>query len=124
VPGKLQQGQCVGLLEAVELVSLLSTFKVGGLLYAYDLIAEASTISTTPLSAGHHEDVLDYPMRGFSQTIPESSSIPCTSMTSHSLAYSASSSSHPSDRIFKIIRLEKSNEPLVNIYYIYQKIPS
>ncbi len=116
----LQQGQCGGWPEAVELVSLLSRYEVEGLLYAHDRIAEASTISTAPLSGGHHEAVLDYPLGDFNQTMPESSFISSTSLTSHSPAHSASSSSQPPDRTFKIIRLEKSNEPLVNTYICYQ----
>ena len=119
----MQQGQCGSWPEAVELVSLLSRYEVEGLLYAHDRIAEASTISTAPLSGGHHEvpDINHHHQHSNSADygMPESAFISSTSLTGYSPAHSAHSghSSQTADRTFKIIRLEKSNEPLVMVNF-------
>lgn len=100
--------QC-GRPEAVELVSLLGRYEMEGLLYAHDRIAEVSTISTAPLSDSTLTDGSDM------DAMPESAFISSSHLSGHSPAHSAGGSSqHHQDRTFKIIRLEKSNEPLVS----------
>lgn len=96
--------QC-GRPEAVELVSLLGRYEMEGLLYAHDRIAEVSTISTAPLNDSNLSgDDMD--------AMPESAFI-SSHLSGHSPAHSASGSSqHHQDRTFKVISLEKSNEPL------------
>ncbi|XP_046463580.1 protein lin-2-like isoform X5 [Daphnia pulex] len=96
--------QC-GRPEAVELVSLLGRYEMEGLLYAHDRIAEVSAISSAPLSdanlSGEDTDAM-----------PESAFI-SSHLAGHSPAHSAGGSSqHHQDRTFKVISLEKSNEPL------------
>ena len=100
--------QC-GRPEAVELVSLLGRYEMEGLLYAHDRIAEVSAISSAPLSDANlcGEDADAMPESAF---ISSSSHLP-----GHSPAHSAGGSSqHHQDRTFKVISLEKSNEPLVS----------
>ena len=77
-----------------------------GLLYAHDRIAEQSTVAAPPGDA-------DSEMEG--GVPPESAFISASS-----------AAAHPADKTFKIIRLEKSNEPLVNLpltlLFIYRSI--
>lgn len=87
--------------EAVELISLLSRFEMEGLLYAHDRIAEQSAVAAAPSDA-------DADVEG--GVPPESAFI------------STNSAAHPADKTFKIIRLEKSNEPLVNELFIHSFI--
>lgn len=92
--------------EAVELIGLLSRFEVEGLLYAHDRIAELSTIAPA--------NVTDSDTETDGGVAPESAFI-SNSATSGSAAHPATpANAHPADKTFKIIRLEKSNEPLVN----------
>jgi len=86
--------------EAVELVSLLSRFEVEGLLYAHDRIAELSSIAPAA-------NVSDSDAEMDGGVAPESAFI-----SSSSNSNGNGSSAHPADKTFKIIRLEKSNEPL------------
>lgn len=98
----------------MELVSLLGRYEMEGLLYAHDRIAEVSSISTAPLSESALTDGSDM------DALPESAFISSSHMSGHSPAHSAGGSSqHHQDRTFKIIRLEKSNEPLVRFLKIY-----
>ena len=94
----------------MELVGILSRFDVEGLLYAHDRIAELSAIAPASVHDSEGE------MEGGAP--PESAFISGHS-TSHSSGSATtgphpSSTAHPADKTFKIIRLEKSNEPLVN----------
>lgn len=90
--------------EAVELIGLLSRFEVEGLLYAHDRIAELSTIAPA--------NVTDSDTETDGGVAPESAFI-SNSATSGSAAHLATpANAHPADKTFKIIRLEKSNEPL------------
>lgn len=90
--------------EAVELIGLLSRFEVEGLLYAHDRIAELSTIAPA--------NVTDSDTETDGGVAPESAFI-SNSATSGSAAHPATpANAHPADKTFKIIRLEKSNEPL------------
>lgn len=87
--------------EAVELVSLLSRYEIEGLLFAHDRIAEAGSISTAPLS----ESMMPDDQEG----LQESAFI----TPPHLAGPSPTHSQQYQDRTYKIIRLEKSNEPLV-----------
>ena len=94
----------------MELVSLLGRYEMEGLLYAHDRIAEVSAISSAPLSdanlSGEDADAM-----------PESAFI-SSHLSGHSPAHSAGGSSqHHQDRTFKVISLEKSNEPLVSFFF-------
>lgn len=107
--------QC-GRPEALELVSLLGRYEVEGLLYAHDRIAEVGAISTAPLSdAALSTALLDATISssdvGMDTMMQESAFI--SSSLSSTGQYSPAHSAHSQDRTFKIIRLEKSNEPLV-----------
>ena len=89
-------------------MSLLGRYEMEGLLYAHDRIAEVGAISTAPLNDSTLTDGSDV------DAMPESAFISSSHLSGHSPAHSASGSSqHHQDRTFKIIRLEKSNEPLV-----------
>lgn len=108
--------QC-GRSEAVELVSLLGRYEMEGLLYAHDRIAEVSAISSAPLSdanlSGEDTDAM-----------PESAFI-SSHLAGHSPAHSAGGSSqHHQDRTFKVISLEKSNEPLVSSLFYFNDVSS
>ena len=80
-------------------MSILSRFEIEGLLFAHDRIAEASAISTAPLSESPDDQ----------EGLHESAFI----TPPHLAVPSPAHSQHYQDRTYKIIRLEKSNEPLV-----------
>lgn len=87
-------------------MSLLSRYEVEGVLFAHDRIAEASAISTAPLSESMMADIADQ------EGLQESAFITPPHLTG---GPSPSHSQHYQDRTYKIIRLEKSNEPLVSV---------
>jgi len=87
--------------EAVELIGLLSRFEVEGLLYAHDRIADQSTIAA-PLTGGD----------GDGDTDADGAAPPESAFIATGQQSTSSSTVHPADKTFKIIRLEKSNEPL------------
>jgi len=96
--------QCVSS-EAVELISLLGRYEIEGLLYAHDRIAEQSTIGP-PLGApdgdGSQEIGLDDDGIG---APPESAFLSPAQVAQMA-------TNQMGDKTFKIIRLEKTNEPL------------
>lgn len=92
------------------MVSLLSRYEVEGLLYAHDRIAELGAISTAPLSDSALLDASS-DISGHGGMMMQESAFISSSMSTGQ--YSPAHSSHSQDRTFKIIRLEKSNEPLV-----------
>ena len=99
--------------EAVELIGLLSRFEVEGLLYAHDRIADQSTIAA-PLTGGD----------GDGDTDADGAAPPESAFIATGQQSTSSSTVHPADKTFKIIRLEKSNEPLVpssssSIFFIF-----
>ena len=93
--------------EAVELVSLLGRYEMEGLLYAHDRIADLGSIAP-PLSDSDAATDVD----GTSVLPAESAFI---SPYHHPNANAnATTTTQMGDKIYKVIRLEKSNEPLVS----------
>ena len=101
--------QCVSS-EAVELISLLGRYEIEGLLYAHDRIGEQSTIGP-PLGApdgdGSQEIGLDDDGIGGGMGAPPESAFLSPSQVAQM------ATNQMGDKTFKIIRLEKTNEPLV-----------